>query len=60
MSGERTMSKEDRKTKLSIDVSNSTSLSWDEEHRGIYLKPKDIVRMTFVKAKWRVRGEKEK
>ena len=54
------MSKEDRKTKLSIDVSNSTSLSWDEEHRGIYLKPKDIVRMTFVKAKWRVRGEKEK
>jgi len=41
-----------KKCKLSIDISNSTSLTLEEEHKGVYLKPSDIVQINCVKAKW--------
>ena len=39
--------------RLTIDVSNSTSLTWEDIYgRKRYLRPSDIVVITPVKAKW--------
>lgn len=33
--------------RVSVNVTNATTLTWDEEHRTHYLRPSDIVKITI-------------
>jgi len=39
------------KLKISVDISNATSLTWDEEHSAAYLRPEDIIKVKTRKKK---------
>jgi hypothetical protein len=33
--------------RISVNIDNATTLTWEEEHRSRYLRPSDIVKITI-------------
>ena len=33
--------------RVSVNIDNATTLTWEEEHRPRYLRPSDIVKLTI-------------
>lgn len=44
--------------RLSFNIDNATTLTWEEEHRPRYLRPSDIVKLSILCKRKQKGGEK--